>query len=55
MRLFPFPPATTLHVIANRLGWTALPLDNIHERVIWDFRLSRALVASQCRAGLAFL
>jgi len=53
MRLFPLWPATTLHAIANRLGWTALPLDKIHERVIWDYRLSRALVASLCGAGLA--
>jgi len=47
------PPATTFHAITNRLGWSDLPLDKIHESVIWDYRLSRALVASLCGAGLA--
>jgi len=47
------PPSTTFHAITNRLGWTAVPLDKIHESVIWDYRLSRALVASLCGAGLA--
>lgn len=44
---------TTYFAITNRLGWTAMPLDRIHESVIWDYRLSRALVAACCGAGLA--
>lgn len=37
----------------NRTGLTAEPLNRIYESVIWDFRLSRALVAACCGAGLA--
>ena len=41
----PIPLSTTGHAITNRLG--------IHETVIWDYRLSRALAATFCGAGLA--
>ncbi|GGD06929.1 ABC transporter permease [Franconibacter daqui] len=47
------PLKTTLLAITNRLGLTAIPLNRIHETVIWDFRLSRALVAACSGAGLA--
>jgi iron complex transport system permease protein len=49
----PIPLATTYSAITNRLGWTAIELNRIHETVIWDYRLSRALVAVFCGAGLA--
>ncbi len=49
----PIPLATTFAAITNRLGWTAVELNRIHETVIWDYRLSRALVAAFCGAGLA--
>ncbi|MFD2264968.1 FecCD family ABC transporter permease [Lacibacterium aquatile] len=49
----PIPLATTLSSVTNRLGWTAVELNRIHETVIWDYRLSRALVAAFCGAGLA--
>ncbi|WP_420103180.1 FecCD family ABC transporter permease [Bosea sp. (in: a-proteobacteria)] len=49
----PIPLATTWTALTNRLGWTAVPLDRITETVIWDYRLSRALVAAFCGAGLA--
>ncbi|MEW5716869.1 iron chelate uptake ABC transporter family permease subunit, partial [Pseudomonas sp. SB113] len=49
----PIPLATTFSAITNRLGWTAVELNRIHETVIWDYRLSRALVAAFCGAGLA--
>lgn len=49
----PIPLATTYAAITNRLGWTAIELNRIHETVIWDYRLSRALVAVFCGAGLA--
>lgn len=39
--------------INNRIGLTAEPLNRIHESIIWDFRLSRALVAAYCGAGPA--
>lgn len=49
----PIPLSTTWTAITNRLGWTAVELNPIHETVIWDYRLSRALVAAFCGAGLA--
>lgn len=49
----PIPLATTFTSVTNRLGWTAVELNRIHETVIWDYRLSRALVAAFCGAGLA--
>ncbi|MGO6703398.1 FecCD family ABC transporter permease [Rhizobium ruizarguesonis] len=49
----PIPLATTFSAVTNRLGWTAVELNRIHETVIWDYRLSRALVAAFCGAGLA--
>ena len=49
----PIPLATTFSAVTNRLGWTAAELNRIHETVIWDYRLSRALVAAFCGSGLA--
>ncbi|MBP1843482.1 iron complex transport system permease protein [Rhizobium petrolearium] len=49
----PIPLATTFAAVTNRLGWTSVELNRIHETVIWDYRLSRALVAAFCGAGLA--
>lgn len=49
----PIPLSTTFAALTNRLGWTAIELSRIHETVIWDYRLSRALVAAFCGAGLA--
>ncbi len=49
----PIPLSTTFYAITNRLGWTGFELNRIHETVIWDYRLSRALVAAFCGAGLA--
>lgn len=47
------PLATTFRALTNRLGLTHLPLNRIQESVIWDYRLSRSLVAACCGAGLA--
>ncbi|MFN4125976.1 FecCD family ABC transporter permease [Pannonibacter indicus] len=49
----PIPVSTTFLAITNKLGWTTAGLNRIHETVIWDYRLSRALVAAFCGAGLA--
>ena len=49
----PIPLSTTFYAITNRLGWTVIELNRINETVIWDYRLSRALVAAFCGAGLA--
>lgn len=47
------PLETTFAAITNRLGWTDVTLPPIQESIIWDYRLSRALVAACCGAGLA--
>ncbi|SIQ96304.1 iron complex transport system permease protein [Rhizobium sp. RU20A] len=49
----PIPIRTTFLAITNKLGWTSVTISRIHEAVIWDYRLSRALVAAFCGAGLA--
>ncbi|MQT15243.1 FecCD family ABC transporter permease [Segnochrobactrum spirostomi] len=49
----PIPLTTTVAAVTNRLGWTDVALSRIQETVIWDYRLSRALVAAFCGAGLA--
>ena len=51
--VLPIPLATTVSAVTNRLGWTFVELNQIHETVIWDYRLSRALVAAFCGMGLA--
>jgi iron complex transport system permease protein len=49
----PIPLSTTYAAITNNLGWTSIELNPIHEAIIWDYRLSRALVAVFCGAGLS--
>ena len=45
------PLRDVFYAISNRMGLTDTPLNRIYESVIWDFRLSRALVAACCGAG----
>lgn len=47
------PLQNVFYAIGNKIGLTDVPLNRIYESVIWDFRLSRALVAACCGAGLA--
>jgi iron complex transport system permease protein len=42
-----------LQTIANRLWDAGHPVDRIDEGIIWSYRLSRAIVAAACGAGLA--
>ncbi|ALN74537.1 iron ABC transporter permease [Aureimonas sp. AU20] len=49
----PISPETTFYAVTNRLGWTSVALNRIHESVVMDYRLSRALAAACCGAGLA--
>lgn len=44
---------TTFAAVTNKIGWSAVVLNPIQESVIWDYRLSRALVGACCGAGLA--
>jgi iron complex transport system permease protein len=47
------PVDTTAKAVANRLFGTTFELSRIHEGIIWDYRLSRALVAASAGAALA--
>lgn len=47
------PVSTVAHVLANKLWGTSFPVDPIDEGIIWAYRLTRALVAGACGAGLA--
>lgn len=47
------PLSSVVYAFTNRIGMTDVSLSRIYESVIWDFRLSRALVAACCGAGLA--
>ena len=49
----PISLETTVQAVTNRLGLTSHELTRIQESVIWDYRLSRSLVAAFCGAGLA--
>ncbi|SJN14729.1 ABC transporter (iron.B12.siderophore.hemin), permease component [Halomonas citrativorans] len=47
------PVETVLKVLANRLLGASYPVDRIDAGIIWSYRLSRAVVAACCGAGLA--
>jgi iron complex transport system permease protein len=47
------PLTATVQALANRLFGAGFALSPIQEGVIWDYRLSRALVAACCGAALA--
>ena len=46
-------PQVVLQVLANKLWAAGFVLDPIDEGVVWNYRLTRALVAAACGAGLA--
>jgi iron complex transport system permease protein len=47
------PLATTAKAVANRIFGASFELSRIHEGIVWDYRLSRALLAASCGAALA--
>lgn len=47
------PLATTARAIANRLLGTGFEISPVQEGIIWEYRLSRALVAACCGGALA--
>ena len=47
------PLRTVALAVTNQFGWTSAEISRIQASVIWDLRLSRALVAALCGAGLA--
>ena len=50
---YDIPLRTVFLSITNKLGLSSAPLSRIEESVVWNLRLSRALVAALCGAGLA--
>jgi iron complex transport system permease protein len=46
-------PGVVFQVLANKLWSAGYVLDPIDEGIVWDYRLTRALVAGACGAGLA--
>nr|WP_178081129.1 iron ABC transporter permease [Pseudomonas sp. Choline-02u-1] len=46
-------PSVVLQVLANKLWGAGHVLDPIDEGIVWNYRLTRALVAAACGAGLA--
>ncbi|WP_095180206.1 iron ABC transporter permease [Pseudomonas sp. Irchel 3F6] len=49
----PIEPSVVLQVLANKLWGAGYVLDPIDEGIVWNYRLTRALVAAACGAGLA--
>lgn len=49
----PIAPDVVLQVLANKLWGAGHALDPIDEGIVWNYRLTRALVAAACGAGLA--
>jgi len=47
------PLETTAKAVSNRLFGTAFELSRIQQGIVWDYRLSRALVAASAGASLA--
>ena len=47
------PLLTTAEAVSNRLFGTAFDISRIHQGIVWDYRLSRALVAASAGASLA--
>ncbi|GGD61256.1 MULTISPECIES: FecCD family ABC transporter permease [Rhizobium] len=47
------PLATTAEAVSNRLFGTDFELSRIHQGIVWDYRLSRALVAASAGASLS--
>ncbi|OPK11820.1 iron chelate uptake ABC transporter family permease subunit, partial [Pseudomonas sp. VI4.1] len=49
----PIAPGVVVQVLANKLWAAGHVLDPIDEGIVWNYRLTRALVAAACGAGLA--
>lgn len=49
----PIAPGVVLQVLANKLWAAGHVLEPIDEGIVWNYRLTRALVAAACGAGLA--
>ena len=47
------PLSAAFQAVSNRLFGTGFEVSHIHEGIVWEYRLSRALVAASCGAALA--
>ncbi|MGY4802300.1 FecCD family ABC transporter permease [Teichococcus aerofrigidensis] len=47
------PPATVLRTLANKSFGAAYEIDRIDQGIVWNYRLTRAILAACCGAGLA--
>ncbi|MGR9497690.1 FecCD family ABC transporter permease [Rhizobium leguminosarum] len=47
------PVATTAEAVSNRLFGANFEISRIHQGIVWDYRLSRALVAASAGASLS--
>ncbi|WBV44371.1 iron ABC transporter permease [Pseudoroseomonas cervicalis] len=47
------PLSTVWQTLANKLLGAGYPLDRIDQGIVWNYRLTRAIVAACCGAGLA--
>jgi len=47
------PPETVLKTLANRLFGAGFVLDRIDQGIVWNYRLTRAIIAACCGASLA--
>ncbi|WP_435105907.1 FecCD family ABC transporter permease [Arhodomonas sp. AD133] len=47
------PPAVVAQTLANKVLGASYSLDPIDQGIVWNYRLSRAIVAAACGAGLA--
>jgi len=47
------PVATTAEAVSNRLFGTNFEISRIHQGIVWNYRLSRALVAASAGASLS--
>ncbi len=49
----PIDPGVVFQVLANKVWGAGYTLNPIDEGIVWNYRLTRALVAAACGAGLA--
>ncbi len=47
------PPKVVYEVLSNHLFNTTFPVDPLDDGIVWNYRLTRALVSACCGAGLA--
>ena len=49
----PIAPKMVYHVLSNHLFGAEFPVEPLDDGIVWNYRLTRALVSACCGAGLA--